>query len=148
MTTQTARTPTRTGSAGRVAYATLATLLLAAIITETIAHGTGYWQIAAFGFAPDLTLFFGAGTGLAKGQLHPRAVGAYNVMHRFWGPLAMLALAASGLLSVGYVIGALTWAFHIAFDRAFGYGLRTPQGLQRAQRTSFTRLRDRRSARL
>ncbi|MGZ4390790.1 MAG: DUF4260 family protein [Gaiellaceae bacterium] len=131
MTTQTAPTLTRTGFAGRIAYATLAALLLAAIVTETITRGTGYWQIAAFGFAPDLTLFFGAGTGLAQGQLHPRAVDAYNLMHRFWGPLAMLAIAASGLLSVGFLIGALTWAFHIAIDRSFGYGLRTPEGFQR-----------------
>jgi hypothetical protein len=131
MTTQIAPTIARRGSAGRTAYATLATLLLAAITAEAIIHGTGYWQIAAFGFAPDLTLFFGAGTGLAKGQLHPRAVWAYNLMHRFWGPLAMLAIAASGLLGIGFLIGALAWTFHVALDRAVGYGLRTPDGFQR-----------------
>jgi hypothetical protein len=118
-------------AAGRIAYATLATLLLAATAAEAITHGTGYWQIAAFGFAPDLTLFFGAGAGLAKGQLHPRAVGAYNLMHRLWGPLLVLAAAASGLIGLGFLVGALAWTFHIALDRALGYGLRTPDGFQR-----------------
>lgn len=115
----------------RLAYATLATLLLATIVFEAFTHGTGYWQIAVFVLAPDLALFYGASTGLAKGQLHPRAVGAYNLMHRFWGPLVLFALAASGLVGVGFLIGALAWAFHVALDRAIGYGLRTRDGFQR-----------------
>jgi hypothetical protein len=119
---------------GRVAFAVLAALLLALIAAEAIEHSTGYWQIAAFGFAPDLALFYGAGRGLAHGQIHPRAVGLYNIVHRFWGPIALAALAALatlGVLSVGFFIGALTWAFHVALDRALGYGLRTRDGYQR-----------------
>ena len=116
----------------RTAYATLAALLLAAIVFEAFTSGTGYWQIAAFGLGPDLALFYGASTGLAKGQLHPRAVGAYNVMHRFWGPAAMLGLVAFGLIGVGFLIGALAWAFHVALDRAIGYGLITHDGFQRS----------------
>ena len=131
MTTQTATAISPRSSAGRVTYATLAALLLTAVVAEAIKHGTGYWQIAVFGFAPDLTLFFGAGAGLAKGQLHPRAVGAYNLMHRLWAPLLILAAAASGLIGLGFLIGALAWTFHIALDRALGYGLRTPDGFQR-----------------
>lgn len=118
-------------AARRTAYAALATLLLAAIVVEAIKHGTGYWQIAAFGLGPDLALFLGAGTGLAKGQLHPRAVGAYNLLHRFQGPLGVLALSAFGVLPLGFAIGALAWAFHVALDRAIGYGLRTRDGFQR-----------------
>jgi Domain of unknown function (DUF4260) len=57
----------------------------------------------------------------------PRAM----TVHRFWGPIALAALAALGVLSVGFLIGALTWAFHIALDRALGYGLRTRDGYQR-----------------
>jgi hypothetical protein len=74
---------------GRVAFAVLGALLLALLAAEAIRHSTGYWQIAAFGFGPDLTL------------------------------------------SVGFFIGALTWGFHIALDRAVGYGLRTSDGYQR-----------------
>ena len=115
----------------RAAFAALGALLLASIAFEAIKHSTGYWQIAAFGFGPDLALFYGAGRGLAHGQIHPRAVGLYNIVHRFWGPIALAALAALGVLSVGFFIGALTWAFHVALDRALGYGLRTRDGYQR-----------------
>ena len=131
MTTRTTTFIAPRPALGRLAYATLAALLLTATVLEAFGHGTGYWQIAAFGFAPDLALFFGASNGLAKGQLHPRAVGAYNLMHRFWGPLAMLVLAAFGLVGLGFLIGALAWAFHIALDRTVGYGLRTRDGFQR-----------------
>jgi hypothetical protein len=79
-----------------------------------------------------VALFFGAGSGLAKGRLNPRAVGLYNLLHRFWGPVLLAALAAFGLIQLGFFIGALAWAFHIALDRAVGYGLRTRDGFQRA----------------
>ena len=49
---------------------------------------TGWWQFFAFGAAPDIALFVGIAPGLAKGQLHPRAVPLYNALHRFAGPLA------------------------------------------------------------
>lgn len=115
----------------RVAFAVLGALLLASIAAEAITHSTGYWQIVAFGLAPDLALVYGAGRGLARGQIHPRAVGLYNTVHRFWGPIALAALAALGVVSVGFFIGALTWAFHIALDRSLGYGLRSGDGYQR-----------------
>lgn len=129
MTTATA---TQSRSAiGRSTYAGVGALLLIAIVLEAIKHATGYWQLAAFGLGPDLALFYGAGGGLAKGQLHPRAVGLYNLVHRFWGPLALAALASVGVLPLGYFLGALAWAFHVALDRALGYGLRTRDGFQR-----------------
>ena len=121
----------RRGLRGRLAYAALATLLLAAIVSEAVKHGTGYWQIAAFGAGPDLALFYGAGAGLEKGQLHPRAVALYNLAHRYWLPLGLVALAAFGIVPVGYLIGGLAWCFHISLDRALGYGLRTGDGFQR-----------------
>jgi hypothetical protein len=123
---------TSRSTARRVAYAALAALLLVAIVVEAAKHGTGYWQIAVFGLGPDLALFYGAAPNLAKGQLHPRAVWAYNVMHRYWLPLALAVIAALGVVSVGYFIGALAWAFHISLDRAVGYGLRTRDGFQRS----------------
>lgn len=129
MTTATVLQPGRT--IGRIAYATLGALLLIAIVLEAVKHGTGYWQIAFFGFGPDLALFYGAGRGLEKGQLHPRAVPVYNLLHRFWGPFALATLASLGFVSLGFFVGALAWAFHIALDRAVGYGLRTRDGFQR-----------------
>ena len=79
---------------------------------------------------PDVALFVGIAPGLAKGQLHSRAVPLYNALHRFTGPLA-LAIAAAAFLPLGYLVGALAWGLHIAVDRVAGYGLRTPDGFQR-----------------
>ena len=118
------------GGGRRLAYAGLAAALLAAALFELVKHDTGWWQFFAFGAAPDIALFLGAGTGLAKGQLRPRAVPLYNALHRFAGPIA-LAIVAIAALPLGYLVGALAWGLHIAVDRVAGYGLRTPDGFQR-----------------
>ena len=59
-----------------------------------------------------------------------RAVPAYNALHCFWGPLALLIVAAV-VLPLDYLVGALTWALHVALDRALGYGVRASDGFQR-----------------
>jgi hypothetical protein len=115
----------------RTAYAALTTVLVATIVTALVAWDTGYWQVAAFLVAPDLALLAGAGRGLAKGQLHPRAVPFYNAIHRFWGPAVLAALTTLGGLPRGYLVGAAAWACHVALDRTVGYGLRTRDGFQR-----------------
>jgi hypothetical protein len=105
----------------RAAYGVL-TLALAAAVVVGLAAGWGpWWQVAAFAVAPDLALLLGIGAA-ARGQLHPRAVPAYNLAHRFWGPALLAPLAP---------LGALAWALHVSLDRAVGYGLRTPDGFQR-----------------
>ena len=118
-------------SVRRLAYGALALALLAFVVVEVVKHTIGFWQLAAFGVGPDLALLLGAGAGLARGQLHPRAVPTYNALHRFWGPLGLLIVAVT-VLPLGYFVGALAWAFHVALDRAVGYGLRTSDGFQRA----------------
>ena len=115
----------------RLAYGVVAAGLFAAIVVVIATEGTGYWQFAAFGLGPDLALLAGAGSGLAKGQLHPRAVPLYNALHRFWGQVALLVAVLLADLSAGYVVGAFAWGLHIAVDRAVGYGLRTRDGFQR-----------------
>jgi hypothetical protein len=120
------------GAAKQVAYGALAAALLAFAVFELVEHGTGWWQFLAFGAGPDLALFAGIAPGLEKGRLHPRAVPLYNALHRFWGPLALAALAAFGAVSLGFFVGAIAWALHIALDRTIGYGLRTPDGFQRS----------------
>src|SRR4051812_4928657 len=122
----------RRNLSARLAYALLALLFLVVAVLEAVAHGTGWWQLAAFGLGPDLALLLGAGRGLERGRLHPRAVPAYNAVHRFWGPLVLGALAALGIVPAGFLVGALAWAFHVSLDRAVGYGLRTRDGFQRA----------------
>jgi len=120
------------GAAKQLAYGALAAALLAFAVFELVLHGTGWWQFFAFGAAPDLALFAGIAPGLEQGRLHPRAVPLYNALHRFWGPLALGILAASGIASPGFLVGAIAWALHIAVDRTVGYGLRTPDGFQRS----------------
>jgi hypothetical protein len=112
-------TPTK-----RIAYAALAAALLTASIVA-ISRDGHLWQFFAFGAMPDLALFAGLGAGLAKGQLHPRAVPLYNALHRFPGPI-LLAFVP------GFLVAGLAWGLHIAIDRTVGYGLRTRDGFQRA----------------
>lgn len=114
----------------RAAYAALTLLLLAVLAFEAVTHG--HWGAAAAGLLlPDLALLVGGGAGLARGQLHPRAVRLYNAAHRFWGPLALLVAASVGLLGLGWFVAGLAWCLHIALDRGLGYGLRDAEGFQR-----------------
>jgi hypothetical protein len=119
-------------AARRPLHGLLALALVGAIAYEIAAHSTGFWQLAVFGLGPDVALLLGMSAGLERGRLHPRAVRLYNALHRFWGPLALLAVAALAPLSAGFVVGGLAWAFHVAADRSLGYGLRTADGYQRA----------------
>ena len=116
----------------RPLYAVAAVALLGSAVAVAVSQSTGWWQLGVFVIAPDIALVAGAGTGLERGQLHPRAVPLYNALHRAAGPLVLAALALTGVLGVGWLVGALAWGFHIAVDRAIGYGLRTREGFQRA----------------
>jgi Domain of unknown function (DUF4260) len=125
-------TVTPAAPATRRLLAGAAALVLAAAVVALVGHGTGWWQFFALGAAPALARLLGAGTGLAHGQLHPRAVPAYNLMHRVCGPVLLAAAVAAGVLGTAWLVGALAWGLHIAIDRAVGYGLRTPDGFQRS----------------
>lgn len=114
----------------RVATGALAAGLLAAAVAVVVATDAGWPWVAATVMAPDVALLIGVGRGLAPGQLHPRAVPLYNALHHPAGPLALMALCAAGGLGAGPFAVALAWAFHIAMDRAAGYGLRTRDGHQ------------------
>ena len=114
----------------RAAFGVLTGLLLAAAILTAVSRGSGWWQFFTFAAAPDLALFLGVGSGLQKGQLHPRAVRLYNALHSYWGPALLAAVAVA--LPGGYLAGALAWAFHISLDRSVGYGKRTRDGFQRS----------------
>jgi hypothetical protein len=115
----------------RVAYAAATVALVAAIAHELAQPGTAGWQVAVFAIAPDLGLLAGAAPGLARGQMHPRGVTAYNALHRLWGPAALVAAAGIGVLPPAFLAGGLAWAAHVTFDRAVGYGLRNRDGFQR-----------------
>jgi hypothetical protein len=116
----------------RLAYAGLAAALVAVIVLVYARESVGWWPVVAFGLGPDLPLLLGAGRGLERGQLHPRAVSLYNAVHRFWGPLAVGAITLAASLPAAWLVAALAWATHIAVDRAVGYSLRTRDGFQRS----------------
>lgn len=89
----------------------------------------GPWVLALWPL-PDLALLAGMSREFAaKGPLSPRAVGAYNAVHAFPGPV--LAAAAGSLLSPVLLALGLLWISHVAIDRASGYGLRDADGFQR-----------------
>jgi hypothetical protein len=113
----------------RIAYAALTTVLIAALALEVAVTDTPWWRVVVFLLGPDIALFLGIGSGLEKGQLHPRAVPLYNALHRYWGPAALAV--ASIVLPEGWLAAALAWALHVSVDRTVGYGLRTREGFQR-----------------
>ena len=110
--------------------ALVAIALGVALSALLIATRTGGWHVLAFAVMPDLALLVGIAPGLAKGQLHPRAVPLYNALHHPAGPI-LLAAASLLWLGIPWLAGALAWGLHIAIDRAVGYGPRTREGLQR-----------------
>jgi predicted anti-sigma-YlaC factor YlaD len=116
---------------GRFAYATLAAALAASAVVVVVVWDAAWWPAVAFALAPDVAALYGIAPGLARGQLHPRAVPLYNALHRFWGPLAFAVVVLATGLPLGHVAGALAWAGHVAFDRAIGLRLRTADGFQR-----------------
>ena len=114
----------------RVALGGLTVGLLGAAVAVVVGTGAGWAWVAATFMAPDVALLLGAGRGLARGQLHPRAVPLYNALHHPAGPLALAALCVAGVAGPGPLAAALAWGAHIAMDRAAGYGLRTRDGHQ------------------
>jgi hypothetical protein len=115
----------------KLAYLTLGVLATGLAIAVVVTQHTSWWQVVVFAIAPDLALLYGAGPGLEPGQLHPRAVPFYNAVHRPWVPAILIAFMVV-LQSPGWLAGGLAWIAHIAFDRSLGFGLRSPEGLQRA----------------
>ena len=121
------------GRPGRVAYAAVAVALLASVVALIVVWDAAWWQTVAFALGPDLAVLYGIAPGLARGQLHPRAVYLYNSLHRFSGPLVLAIAALAAGLPLGYVAGAIAWGLHVAFDRAIGLRLRSPDGFQRGE---------------
>jgi hypothetical protein len=78
-------------------------------------------------------MVLGAGNGLAHGQLHPRAVASYNLVHHFWIPMALITAASLDVIGLVWFIVGVTWCLHVALDRSLGYGLRDRDGFQRGR---------------
>lgn len=86
------------------------------------AMGGSWLLFAVLVLAPDLSML-----GYLAG---PRIGGfAYNLVHVLIGPalLAGLSWMVDGNIAMQI---ALVWAFHIAVDRALGYGLKLPSSFR------------------
>ena len=118
----------------QMVYGVLAVTLLASILTLLIGSDAAWWPAVAFGLAPDLAVLYGIAPRLAPGQLHPRAVPLHNALHRFWGPLGLIIVTLAAGLPRAWLAAGLAWTFHVAFDRAIGLRLRSPDGFQRGDR--------------
>ncbi len=96
-------------------------VLLATAVGAYAWHGGSWWLFTALMLAPDASIL---------GYLAGPRVGAttYNLVHAFILPGLLLALGAMGsdlALDLG-----LIWGAHIAMDRVFGYGLKSPGGFK------------------
>ena len=119
----------------RLVYGVLAVALVGGILALLIGSDAAWWPAVALALGPDVAVLYGIAPGLGPGQLHPRAVPLHNALHRFWGPLALIIVTVAAGLPRAWLAAALAWAFHVAFDRAIGLRLRSPDGFQRGDRS-------------
>lgn len=111
-------------------YAVASAVLGVALAAALVAPGGGGWQALAFALAPDLAGLLSIDPSLRRGQMHPRAVPLYNLLHNLALPAA-LGVASLLWLGLPWCVAALTWALHITLDRTIGYGPRGRDGFQR-----------------
>jgi len=75
-------------SRSRLVYAANAVSFMTVGVTLVTAVDTGMWQLVVFAVLPDVAILAGRGRGLARGQLHPRAVPLYNALVQLRVPRA------------------------------------------------------------
>lgn len=95
------------------------------------------WAAAAvaivFAILPDIALI---GAFAGAGKLKPERVPFYNAMHSVPVAVGVLVVGFAVFMFTGGINGGmwgiglagLAWFVHIAADRAFGFGLRAPDG--------------------
>jgi uncharacterized protein DUF4260 len=115
----------------KLAFAGLGFVVAVLAIVVVVTRHASWWQVLVFSMAPDLSFLAGMGSGLARGQLHPRGVPIYNAVHRYWAPVVLVAVTFA-INSPEWLAAGLAWTAHISFDRSLGFGLRTREGFQRS----------------
>jgi hypothetical protein len=95
-------------------------------------HGLGIVPLLIFTIVPDLPRLLGLGRPHARGQLAPRAVPLFNLLHHPVPPLALLGLAAAGVLPPLWLVGPLAWLGHLVIGLGIGDRLRTDDGFVRS----------------
>lgn len=72
-------------------------------------QGVGIPELIAFGIAPDLPRLLGS-----------RGRAAHDVLHQPVIALAAVAIAATGIVPVVWLVGALVWLGHVIVGRGVG----------------------------
>ena len=85
--------------------------LAIAIVASEVgkANGVGILTLIAFGIAPDLPRLIGS-----RGRL------AHNVLHQPAAPLLAVAVTATGLVPIVWLVGSLVWLGHVVAGRGVG----------------------------
>ena len=85
--------------------------LAIAIVASEVgkANGVEILTLIAFGIAPDLPRLIGS-----RGRL------AHNVLHQPAAPLLAVALTATGLVPIVWLVGSLVWLGHVVAGRGVG----------------------------
>ena len=81
--------------------------------------------MVAFGIAPHLAFLAGIGQAHPAGQMAPRALAVFNVMHHPIVPAAIVALNVTGVVPTLLFVGATAWLSHIVIGWAIGDRMRT-----------------------
>ncbi len=95
--------------------------IAAAIVVAVIAAGQPWWWLAAAFLVFDLS---------ALGYVGGPVMGArlYNAVHNYTAPAILMVIYAGFMLGgqdlPWLALSAACWAFHVAVDRALGYGLK------------------------
>lgn len=96
-------------------------VIAVAVVVAVVALGRPWWVLLAAFLAFDLS---------ALGYVANRRVGAfcYNLVHNYTAPALLItgwaALQLAGVEASWLVLLACCWGFHVAVDRALGYGLK------------------------
>ncbi|MGO1539196.1 MAG: DUF4260 family protein [Leucobacter sp.] len=95
--------------------------IAAAIVIAVIAAGQPWWWLAAAFLVFDLSALGYAGSPRMGARL-------YNAVHNYTAP-AIVMVVYAGFMLGGHdlpwlALSAASWAFHVAVDRALGYGLK------------------------
>ena len=102
-------------------------VVAALAVVVTLSVGYAWWWLLALFLVFDLSML---------GYLHGPRLGAlcYNLAHSYALPALLGAVAVAAATFhhpidwLGVV--AIAWVFHIAVDRALGYGLKTTEGFE------------------
>ncbi|CAN5655346.1 hypothetical protein BH11ACT8_BH11ACT8_35690 [soil metagenome] len=108
----------------------LAALLVLGAAAALVVGGHAPWWVLPLGvLGPDLAFLAAVGSPAPeeRGAMPPRAVAPYNAVHH--PAVAAVCTLLAGLLAGPTLVAlGLAWCSHIVWDRAVGYGLRTPEG--------------------